>query len=92
MAGAAVRMREALDTVEFGAGEVPVVANVTAAVQSDNWAPILEQQLVSPVRWTESVQFMIAQGVTEFVELGGGEVLGGLIKRIDRAVSSRAFG
>jgi len=92
MAGAAVRMREALDAVEFGAGDVPVVANVTAEVQSDNWASILEQQLVSPVRWTESVQFMVSQGVTEFVELGGGEVLGGLIKRIDRAVSSRAFG
>jgi [acyl-carrier-protein] S-malonyltransferase len=48
----------------------------------------LEQQLRSLVRWTESVEAMIANGVDTFVECGVGEVLGGLIKRISRDVSN----
>ena len=51
---------------------------------------LLVAQLTSPVRWTESIQFMIGQGVTRFVEIGPKEVLTGLIKRIDAAVAAQA--
>jgi len=44
----------------------------------------LQDQLTHRVRWTESIQWMIAQGVTTFIELGSGTVLTGLLKRIDR--------
>ena len=46
----------------------------------------LRAQLTSRVRWTESMQTMISSGITTFVELGTGDVLSGLIKRIDRSV------
>jgi [acyl-carrier-protein] S-malonyltransferase len=45
-------------------------------------------QMTSPVRWTQSVQAMIADGATQFYELGPGAVLCGLIKRIDKSVAS----
>jgi [acyl-carrier-protein] S-malonyltransferase len=44
--------------------------------------------LTSPVRWTESIQFMIGKGVTRFVEVGPKDVLCGLVKRIDAAVTT----
>ena len=44
------------------------------------------RQLTSPVYWTDSVRWMIHQGVTHFVEIGPGEVLTGLLRRIDRSV------
>jgi [acyl-carrier-protein] S-malonyltransferase len=72
----------------------PIIANVTALpmrtpqeIRSD-----LQAQLSSRVRWTESVQWMIAQGVTTFVELGSGSVLCGLVKRIDRSVTCLSAG
>ena len=65
---------------------MPVVANASAqplltagAVREE-----LSVQMERPVRWTESVQAMVAAGVTTFVELGPGNVLQGLIRRIDR--------
>lgn len=62
----------------------PVYANVTASPVSDPsaWAKLLEQQLKNPVRWRESILAMVADGYDTFVELGSGEVLCGLIRRI----------
>ncbi|MDX2065964.1 MAG: ACP S-malonyltransferase [Fimbriimonadaceae bacterium] len=87
-------MREALDAAEFRPAPIPVVANVTANPVTDPsaWPDLLARQLYSSVRWTESVQRMIAAGVTEFVEFGSGEVLAGLIKRISRDVSVQSRG
>lgn len=67
-----------------------VFSNVTAeaVTVADEWPKLLEEQLRRPVRWTESVQAMIAGGVTHFVEAGVGEVLGGLTRRIDRSAIS----
>ncbi len=66
----------------------PIIGNVTASplstasqIRSD-----LQAQLNSPVRWTDSVKFMISHGVSKFYELGSGSVLTGLLKRIDRGV------
>ena len=72
----------------------PVVSNVTAQPVSDvvDARRLLIQQLTSPVRWTACVRAMIAQGVTELIELGPGNVLTGLMKRIDRSASARAIG
>ena len=74
--------------VDFHQPRVPVVANVTAAPIT-TVAEIKEElveQLTSTVRWVESVQYMIGQGVTTFVEIGPKNVLTGLIKRIDKGV------
>jgi [acyl-carrier-protein] S-malonyltransferase len=67
---------------------VPVIGNVGAAplttaagIETD-----LKAQLTSRVRWTESILLMIAAGVDTFVEIGTGEVLSALVKRIDRGV------
>ncbi len=72
----------------------PLVGNVTAAplTNTDAIRQDLRAQLTSRVRWTESIQFMIAHGVDTFIELGPGNVLAGLIKRIDRQVKSYPLG
>jgi [acyl-carrier-protein] S-malonyltransferase len=64
----------------------PLVGNVTASPLSTAQAvrQDLQNQLTHRVRWTESIQWMLAQGVSTFVELGSGTVLTGLLKRIDR--------
>lgn len=92
MEESAAAMGEALRLASFSSSDIAVYANVTAARQDDPgaWADLLERQLKSPVRWTESVQAMIADGVTRFIECGTGEVLGGLIRRISKEVSSGA--
>jgi len=74
--------------VDFHQPLVPVVANVTAAPIT-TVAEIKEElvkQLTSTVQWVESVQYMIAQGVTTFMEIGPKDVLTGLIRRIDKSV------
>jgi [acyl-carrier-protein] S-malonyltransferase len=85
-------MAMALAEATFQAGnpQVRVYSNVSAEPIDDPrlWPTLLEAQLRSPVRWTESVQNMIRDGVTTFIECGVGEVLSGLIKRVDKGVSS----
>ncbi|MBV6458463.1 MAG: Malonyl CoA-acyl carrier protein transacylase [Fimbriimonadaceae bacterium] len=86
MTESATAMGAVLRTIPFQKGRCPVVANVTAAPVEDPaaWPDLLERQLASSVRWTESVQRMRSLGVNWFVECGVGEVLCGLVKRIDR--------
>ena len=91
MEGPAREMAVALAEADVLSGRgVKVYSNVTSEGVTDpgEWPSLLEAQLRSPVRWTESVQHMIRDGVTTFVECGVGEVLSGLIKRIDKGVSS----
>jgi [acyl-carrier-protein] S-malonyltransferase len=78
------QMGEALRHATFSTPEIPVYANVTAAPEAEGWAELLERQLASPVRWTETILRMRADGFTRFIECGVGEVLSGLIRRIDR--------
>jgi [acyl-carrier-protein] S-malonyltransferase len=77
----AKELGEMLRLAPFDKGGVPVYSNVTAK-PGDGWPHLLEEQLKSPVRWTETVQNMVADGVDVFIECGHGSVLGGLIKRI----------
>ncbi|MDY6122491.1 MAG: ACP S-malonyltransferase [Porphyromonas sp.] len=79
-------LAEAIEQAKFNTPICPIYQNATAAPSSD---PVeikkhLIAQLTAPVRWTESVERMIADGATKFVELGPGAVLQGLIKKINR--------
>jgi [acyl-carrier-protein] S-malonyltransferase len=78
---------QAVNTAPFSDPTIPLVGNVTAdpLTTAADIRLDLQGQLTSRVRWTESVQAMIAGGVTTFIELGSGSVLSGLIKRIDRS-------
>ena len=66
----------------------PVVANVDAAVHTrgDEWIDLLTRQLTSPVRWTDSVRTLVESGCESFIEIGPGNTLSGLVKRIARGV------
>jgi len=83
MAPAATRLAAALASTTFAETDVPVLANVDATAHRDaaGWAALLEAQLTSPVRWRQTIEQMVADGVTTFVELGPGTVLTGLSKR-----------
>lgn len=85
-----IEMGKSLRDVSFAPGSIPVISNVIAAPGED-WPELLEAQLRSPVRWTETMQFMVAAGVTLQLECGSGEVLGGLMKRTDKSVRSVAI-
>ncbi len=78
-------LKAALDKTKFFNAEVPIYANVTARPMrfADEIRNLLIQQLVSPVRWEESVVNMVADGAATFAEIGPGKVLQGLVKRID---------
>jgi [acyl-carrier-protein] S-malonyltransferase len=84
MEGAQAALRGALASARFARAAIPVVSNVTAGAASDpaEIAGLLERQLTSPVKWRQSVEFMAAEGVGSFVEVGPGNVLAGLVKRI----------
>ncbi len=82
MQEAAQSMAEALANVAFAESTIPVIANVTAHAEHD-WRRVLEEQLRAPVRWTASVRSIREMGVDVFVECGPGDVLTGLLRRID---------
>ncbi|MFN3954970.1 MAG: ACP S-malonyltransferase [Pararhodobacter sp.] len=94
MQPAAEAMRAALSNVVFGAPAVPLVANVRAEAVSDpdTIRALLVEQVTGSVRWRESVQWMVAQGVNEFWEIGAGKALSGMIKRIEREAVTRNIG
>ncbi len=80
----------AIEATNFSTPICPVYQNVTASAVSD---PVeikanLITQLTAPVRWTQSVQQMIADGATSFTEVGPGKVLMGLINKIDKSVET----
>jgi [acyl-carrier-protein] S-malonyltransferase len=94
MATAENGLREHLEAVEMRGPRFPVVANASAApvTEADGARRLLIEQLTSPVRWTESVQAMAADGITRFLEVGPGNVLAGLLRRIDRSLSAVSVG
>jgi [acyl-carrier-protein] S-malonyltransferase len=89
MAPAADALRDALDATGFRPGAVPVVANVDAEAHTGGpeWRDLLHRQLTSPVRWTESVRTLVdGPGCSRFVEIGPGDTLTAMVKRIARDV------
>ncbi len=94
MAPAGESLGELLTAVKLAPAQIPVVQNVDATVANDP-AGVRENllaQLISPVRWSDSVAYMAAQGVQRFVECGPGAVLAGLARRIDRKLVVRGIG
>jgi len=89
MQPAADKLQVELDKIQFNDANIPVVANVTAdyATQAEQIKGLLIKQVTAPVLWEDSVRKMIADGVTNFVEVGPGKVLSGLIKKINQEVS-----
>ena len=94
MAHAQVDFNRAVDTSPFHKPVIPLIGNITARplttiaeIQED-----LQAQLRSRVRWTETIQFLLAQGIETLVEIGNGSVLSGLVKRIDRKTKRFALG
>lgn len=87
MASAASAFVKAVQETPFTAPQVPVIGNVSAKPLGSvlDIRLELEDQLTQAVRWTESVEHMAAEGCTLFVEIGAGDVLTGLVKRITRA-------
>ena len=91
MAPAAEALVAALSETTINAPRIPVVSNVTGRPMSDA-AEIrdnLGAQVVKPVQWHQSMQYMIDAGVTEFIEPGPGRVLAGLLRKIDREKAAR---
>ena len=90
MTPAAEGLRDVLEGVEVGPLRMGVVTNVEAAVNADpgRVKTLLAEQVVSPVRWEESVRALAGLGCERVIELGPGRVLSGLVRRIDRSMST----
>ncbi len=89
MASAVERLREALAETRIQQPTIPVISNVDAKAhfEPDEIRQLLVRQLVSPVRWEESMRTLLDEGYDQFYEVGPGRVLRGLLKRIERRVS-----
>lgn len=90
MEPARVELEEGINNASFSDARIPVYQNVTAKPETsaDVIKANLVAQLTAPVRWTQTIQQMIADGATEFVEIGPGKVLQGLMRRIDRSAAA----
>ncbi|WP_333647438.1 ACP S-malonyltransferase [Lacrimispora sp.] len=86
--GAGEKLGEVLKGVEISSPKIPYVANVTAEYVTDESMvkPLLEKQVYSSVRWQQSVETMLADGVDTFIEIGPGKTLAGFMKKIARDV------
>jgi [acyl-carrier-protein] S-malonyltransferase len=87
-------LRSGLESTEFSGSDFAVVSNVTARPTSsgEEARDLLVSQLTSPVRWTESIACMVAEGVESFVELGPGKVLAGLNRRNAKGLPTASVG
>ncbi|MEA3464624.1 MAG: ACP S-malonyltransferase [Thermodesulfobacteriota bacterium] len=94
MLPAGQQLKVVLDEINLNTLNIPVVTNVEAVANSDclRVKDLLISQVSAPVCWDRSVRYMIDQGVEEFIEIGPGKVLSGLIKRIDRSVATQNVG
>ncbi len=86
--GAGEKLGAVLKQVKISRPAIPYVANVTASYVTnvDEVKPLLEKQVSSSVRWQQSVETMIADGVDTFIEIGPGRTLAGFMKKINRDV------
>ena len=92
MEPARLKLAEAIEKTTFHTPICPIYQNVTALPETDpeQIKQNLNKQLTSPVRWTETVQHMLADGATEFIEVGPGTALQGMIKRINPEVEAHS--
>ena len=85
---AAIDMKDKINSANFLSPVPNIISNVTEKEENDinKIKPLLIDQINSRVRWRESVNYMIKQGVTNFLEIGPGKVLSGLVKKINKDV------
>ena len=89
VARAAERFRPVVERTRFNELQVAFMSTVTAQLENrQKLTELLVDQLTAPVRWTQATRGLIADGVRTFVEVGPGNVLSGLVKRIDRSVET----
>jgi [acyl-carrier-protein] S-malonyltransferase len=89
VARAADRLRPAIERINFREPRAPFMSTVTARLEeAERYRQLLVDQLTAPVRFTQAARELISRGVTVFVEVGPGNVLSGLLKRIDRSVTT----
>ena len=88
MKNATDEMKNLIIETEFNDPIVNIISNVTAnpLIKSNDIKKFLIEQIENPVRWRESINYMIRSGINRFIEMGPGKVLSGLVKRIDRNV------
>jgi [acyl-carrier-protein] S-malonyltransferase len=93
MEPARIELAQAIESTKFNAPSCPVYQNATAepATNPDIIKKNLIIQLTAPVLWTQSVKRMVADGATNFIECGPGNVLQGLVKKIDGTVTTSAY-
>ncbi|HHT96423.1 MAG TPA: ACP S-malonyltransferase [Clostridiales bacterium] len=86
---AAIKLKKEMDIIEIGEIKIPIVANVNARIilDSSKVKDLLYNQVMKSVLWEQSVRLMIDKGVTEFIEIGPGKTLSGLIKKINKEVN-----
>jgi len=94
MEDAAVGLAEFLDGVEIRRAGVPVVSNVTArpVTEPADIRRNLVDQMTRPVRWGESMRFLLDEGVMDLYEIGAGRVLKGILRSVDRSAECRTVG
>ena len=82
-------MTDKINNANFTRPNNVIISNVTGAEtqEIEEIKDLLIKQIESPVRWRESVIYMIKNGVTNFIEIGPGKVLSGLVKRIDKTIN-----
>ena len=92
MEPARAELAKAIENTNFNNPVCPVYQNVTAkaVTESDDIKENLISQLTAPVRWTQTMQQMIVDGVTSFTEVGPGKVLQGLVKKVDRTITTES--
>lgn len=92
MKPAAAKLEDVLNDISFSSSNISIVNNVDVSIESESSMikDALIRQLYCPVQWTRSVELLIEKGVTQFVEVGPGKVLSGLIKRVDKTVKISA--
>lgn len=90
MEPAKVELQEAIEQTDFSNPICPIYQNVDAKAytDADTIKENLIAQLTSPVRWTQTMQNMLGDGVQSFVEVGPGKVLQGLVKKVDRKIET----
>ena len=88
MKKAAEKMKDKIDNINFEMPKPLIISNVTGKEESDvnKIKPLLVDQITSRVRWRESVNYMVEKGTKNFIEIGPGKVLSGLVKKINRNV------
>ena len=88
MKNASIKMKDKIEKTDFLKLKPSIISNVTAkeVTAIDRIKPLLIDQITSRVRWRESIEYMINEGVSDFLEIGPGKVLSGLVKKINKNV------